>query len=124
MVVLARVFDAVSDPLIGIVSDRLYSKTGSRKLLILVGGALYIMCSYFLYAPPEWESGLGGGQAITVYFACWLFAFYLAWTLFEVPHISWGSELAVSANEKTKVYSFRSVAGYSGVVLFYSIPMY
>ena len=79
VMLVARIFDAVTDPLIGYYSDRLRARTGTRKPLILLGGLLVIPCSYFLFVPPE---GVGAS-----YFTFWYMAFYLAMTIFIIPDI-------------------------------------
>ena len=115
VLLLTRLFDALSDPLIGYYADRYYQRTGSYKPFILAGGLLFILCSYFLYLPPV-EVG-------ALYFTVWLLAFYLAWTLFEMPHLAWPSELAHTSETKARIYTFRNMASYTGWLLFYTIPL-
>lgn len=112
---ISRLFDAVTDPLIGIWSDHYHRRRGTRKPFILTGGLLFIVCSYFLYVPPA-DVGV-------VYFTCWFFAFYLAWTLFEIPHMSWGGEIASQSSDKTRIYSIRTMAIYAGLICFYAVPL-
>ena len=50
VLLIARVFDAVTDPLIGYWSDRYRAKFGTRKPFIIAGGILLIVSGYFLYA--------------------------------------------------------------------------
>ena len=114
VILAARLFDAVTDLLIGYFSDRHHRSTGSRKPFILVGGLLLIVSSYFLYVPF---------MTSIVYLGAWLFVFYLAQTLFEIPHNAWASELALTSKDKSTIYSFRSIAAYVGAVLFYVIPL-
>lgn len=115
IVLVARLFDAITDPLIGYLSDRYYRYSGTRKPFMLTGGLLFILSSYFLYVPPL--------QVTAIYFITWFMAVYLAWTLFEIPHIAWAGDLALNSQDKTKIYSFRSIAGYFGQLLFYSVPL-
>jgi len=119
IILLAKLFDAVTDPLIGYYSDRYFQRTGSRKPFILAGGLLLIVSSYFLYVPV----GGASGNVSVAYFTTWFLAIYLAMTLFEVPHSAWASELASTSTDKTKIFSFRSVAGLLGMVCFYLIPL-
>ena len=49
--------------------------------------------------------------------------FYLGWTLFEVPHLAWASELATETHEKNKIFGFRTATGYVGALFFYAIPL-
>jgi Na+/melibiose symporter-like transporter len=123
IILAARLFDAITDPLIGYYSDRYYRRTGSRKPFILVGGLLLIVSSYFLYVPTVHE-GAGSTPTVSlVYFIVWFFAFYLAYTIIEIPHIAWASDLAKTAADKSKIYSFRGAATYIGLLIFYGIPL-
>ena len=115
VLLIARLFDAITDPLIGYYADRYFQRCGTYKPFILAGGLLFIVVSYFLYVPPAGVS--------TFYFTVCFLAFYFAWTLFEMPHITWASQLAPNSEEKTRIYSFRSVAKYAGWLLFYTVPL-
>ena len=127
---VANLFDAVTDPLIGYYSDRYHARTGSRKPFVVAGGVLFIISSYFLYAPVDLETlnaiDAGTSQVSvnvsTSYFLGWFLVFYFAWTLFEIPHLAWGGELANTSQEKTKIYSLRAAAGWIGMLLFYMVP--
>ncbi|MDB4000840.1 MFS transporter [bacterium] len=115
VLLIARLFDAISDPIIGYCSDRYYARRGHRKPFIVAGGLLFIVASWFLYVPPlDVSAG---------YFLGWFLAFYLAYTLFEIPHLAWGSELAGDSQEKNRVYGLRSLFVYIGVLLFYIMPL-
>ncbi len=115
VLLIARLFDAITDPLIGYYADRYFLRRGTYKPFILAGGLLFVVASYFLYMPPQGVS--------TLYFTLCFLAFYFTWTLFEMPHITWASQLASSSEEKTRIYSFRSVAKYIGWLLFYTVPL-
>ena len=112
---IARLFDAISDPLIGFFADRYYARYGSRKIFIAVGGILFIVASWFLYVPP---ANVSEG-----YFLFWFLAFYLAFTLFEIPHLAWGSALAENSQEKNRVYGLRSFFIFLGALLFFGMPL-
>lgn len=115
VLLLARLFDALSDPLVSYYVDRYYQRNGTYKPFIFSGGILFIVSSYFLYTPPV--------QVGAPYFTAWLLAFYFAWTLFEMPHLAWASELAQTSEAKTRIYSFRNMISYTGLLLFYTIPL-
>lgn len=115
IILVTRLFDAVADPLVGYISDRYFKRKGTRKPFVVLGGLLSLVSGYFLYVPH--------GNVTAVYFAFWLIIFYLGWTLFEIPHLSWASELASKSHEKTRLYSYRTAMGYLGLVLFYAIPL-
>lgn len=111
---IARLFDAVIDPIIGRLSDVYRHKTGTRKPLIVIGGICYSVSGYFLFVP--------NANVTSIYFLGWFFAFLVAWTLFEIPHIAWGGELTLETSEKTRIYGIRLSMGYLGLLLFYVVP--
>ncbi len=115
VVLAARLFDAITDPLIGYFSDRYRARNGTRKPFVVAGGLLVIICGYFLYVPPQGVSSL--------YFLGWFLAFFLAWTLFEIPHLAWGGELAGDSDEKTKIYTLRMSCLHLGALLFFVVPL-
>ncbi len=115
IIVFARLFDAVSDPLIGLFSDRFYRRQGSYKPIILVGTLLLMISSYCLYVPLIEVS-------FTYLLLCFL-VFYFSWTLFEIPHISWANALAPDATAKSMIFSLRGGGGYLGMLMFYAIPL-
>ncbi len=116
VILFARLFDAISDPLIGIFSDRYQQRKGTRKPFMVMGALLFIVAAYFLYIPF--------GSITPVYLSCWFILFYLGWTLFEIPHLAWGGEIVKSSAEKTRVYGFRAAFIYVGQLLFYCIPFF
>lgn len=111
----ARIFDAVTDPLIGYYSDQWRVRTGSRKPFMVVGGLLLVPCSYFLFVPPE---GVGG-----IYFAFWYMTFYLALTIFSIPYLAWANEFTIDSKDKILVFSLINAVGMCGTALFYLIPL-
>lgn len=115
VMLMARLFDAVSDPLIGYYSDQWRSKTGTRKPFILVGALLLVPCSYFLFVPPE---GIGTG-----YFALWYLAFYFTLTLFMIPYMAWANEFTDNSKDKTFVFSLMAMVASGGGALFYALPL-
>ena len=114
VILAAKLFDAVTDPLIGYYSDRWRLKTGSRKPLILVGGLFVIPSAYCLFVPPS-EVG-------ALYFAFWYMVFYLAFTLYIIPYTAWAHEFTETSKDKAMVFSAVNIAGQMGGALFYVLP--
>lgn len=110
VLLIARIFDGVIDPFIGYLSDR----TRARKPMVLAGGGLFVISAYFLFSPPE--------DVSVVYFLFWYLAFYLSLTLFDIPHLSWGSELAPGYDERSHLYTVRAGFLIVGQSVFYMLP--
>ena len=114
VMLIAGLFDAITDPSIGYLSDRYHARTGSRRPFIVAGAILLMPCAWFLLNPSE-------GVTVT-YFLVWYLLFYLAMTLFQIPHMAWGGEISPVSEEKNRVYAYRSFAGYGGHDYFRADP--
>lgn len=114
VLLVSRLFDAVTDPLIGWLSDRYRVRNGTRKPFILVGGLCVVPCSVFLFVPPD--------DVSVAYFALWSLAFYLAFTIYTLPNGAWASEITTDPVERTKVFTLLSIVGQVGMLLFYAVP--
>ena len=115
VMLVAGLFDAVTDPSIGYLSDRWHARTGSRRLFVVGGAVMLIPCAWFLLNP--------GTEVTAYYFLCWYLLFYLAFTLFQIPHLTWGGELSPVSQEKTKAYGYRNYGVYLGMILFTLVPL-
>ena len=114
ILLLCRLFDVFSDPLMGYFSDRYRARTGTRKPFVLVGGLLLIVCSYFLFVPPD--------NVSTVYITFWMFSFYAASTFFYIPTCAWAGEMSAYPEERTFIFSVHVFVGKIGFLLFYLVP--
>ena len=106
---IALVFDAITDPLAGSLSDNWRSKWGRRHPFMYVSAVPLAIAFYFLFSPPELsELGL---------FA-WLLGFAIltraAMTLYHVPHLALGAELTQDFEERTSIVAYRQAFGYLG----------
>ncbi len=101
---IALTFDAVSDPLIGVLSDKWKSNTWGRRHPFMLASAFpFGIFIYLLFAPPEGLSEMG--------LFWWLTGFgilvRLALTFFVVPYISLGAELSTDYKERTSITASR-----------------
>jgi GPH family glycoside/pentoside/hexuronide:cation symporter len=97
-----RLFDAVSDPLIGVLSDRTRTRFGRRRPYILAGGISVALTMYLLFTPPN-----DPAENHTLWFGVWIFALFLCWTAVTVPFESLGPELTFDYNERTALFAVR-----------------
>ncbi|UVW34165.1 MFS transporter [SAR92 clade bacterium H455] len=114
VLLVSRLFDAVTDPLIGYFSDKYRSRTGTRKPFVVVGALCLIPASYFLFVPPD--------NVNITYFAFWSLAFYLASTAYTIPHLAWASEITTDPAGRTMIFSLILIVTQVGGILFYIVP--
>ncbi|MDH5673595.1 MAG: MFS transporter [Myxococcales bacterium] len=111
-VAIALVFDAITDPLAGSLSDNWRSPRGRRHPFMYASAIPLALFWFLLFFPP---SGLGQ----TGLFA-WLTVFAIlvrgAMTLYHVPHLAMGAELSDDYEERTTVVAWRTLFGLVGGV--------
>ncbi len=96
---LARLWDVVTDPLIGSLGDRLQTRWGRRKPLIAAGLPILLVSAWALFRPPE-AVGIG-------YLLGWGLAAYLGWTLISLPYTAWGAELSEDYDTRASLTASR-----------------
>jgi len=99
----SRIWDAVSDPLVGYLSDRTRSRFGRRRTWIM-GSMVPIFAAFIMvFSPP---ASLTDG-ALVAWMAVAIIGFYSAMTVFFVPHLSLGAELSESYHERSRLFGVR-----------------
>ena len=96
----ARVWDAVTDPAAGWLSDHTRSRLGRRRPWLLGSALPFGLSVYMLWSPPE---SLSSGQ-LSVWVGLAIFLFYTAYTAFRVPHMALGAELSRGYHDRTRVF--------------------
>jgi glycoside/pentoside/hexuronide:cation symporter, GPH family len=96
---LPRVFDAVTDPIMGFISDNTRSTWGRRKQYVLIG-AVVMGISFVAMWQLYRENGVNYNFA---YFLCWSIVFYAGLTLFSVPYVAMGYEMSDDFHERTSI---------------------
>ena len=97
-----RLFDAITDPVMGSLSDRTRSRFGRRRPYILAGSILLAIALLFLFNPPSTATPWS-----TVWFGFWIYALFLFWTLVTVPYESLGPEITYDYNARTALFAWR-----------------
>lgn len=115
VVMLATIWDAITDPVMGIITDRTRSKTGKHRRYLLWGIPVMAL-SYILL----WNSfGLNGAENPTktmIYFVLVYMLYKTAYTIIGVPHTAMLPELAPEYNLRTQYNSVGYLFNSAGMV--------
>lgn len=120
LVVITRIWDALSDPMMGIISDRTHTKWGKYRPYLLWVAAPFSICGILLFTTPDWSYGAKLVWAYVTYI--------LMMTVYTGINVPYGAMLGVltdDTKEKTVFSSFRMFFAYGGsfISLFLWEPM-
>ena len=96
-------WDAISDPLMGQITDRTKSRWGRRRPYLLFGAVPYAIFFIFLFSPPMRASE----NVIFTYLLIFFTLFFTASTVLYVPYNALLPELSLDHHERTKLIGFR-----------------
>ena len=108
---VARFWDAISDPLIGYLSDRTRSKHGRRRSWMFLSAIPMGIALIGIWSPPEFLSDL----QLIIWLAVGLLIYETVQTAFFVPHGSLGIELTFDYHERTRLFGLSHMIGIFGV---------
>ncbi len=128
LIALSRLTDVVTDPAIGIASDRWQTRFGRRKPWMVFGMPLKVLSLWMLFVPDSsfaitlWQM-LGGESVSNLYLFVWISLLYLGFTLVDLPYRAWGAELSTDYDERSRVTGWREAFGYGGTLLALLVPL-
>ncbi|MBT5441225.1 MAG: sugar transporter [Gammaproteobacteria bacterium] len=108
-ILIALVFDAISDPLVGYISDNTHSKLGRRHPYMYAAGVPVALAYYFLWSPPAWDE-----TGLFLYFVCMAVLIRTLITFYEIPATALVAELTDDYDQRTEMMSFRFFFGWWG----------
>ncbi len=111
---LARILDALSWPVIGILSDRLNTRWGRRKPWIAFSTPFILVAALMLCMPPP-----GSGS---LYLFIWSVVIYIASSALTLPHSAWGAELSRDYHERSHIVAWREGLTVVGTLIATVIP--
>ena len=107
------IWDAVNDPLVGLLTDRMRSRWGRRRPFLLWFAIPFGLSFVILWSAPNWDSQL----ALLIYVTLSFMIADTLQTLISVPYLSLTPELTPDYDERTKLTSFRSFFQLAGTLL-------
>ena len=110
---IALLFDAITDPLMGDISDNWHSKLGRRHPFMIAAVIPFPISLYMLFSPPV---GLDP-DGLFLWLLGWSIVVRILLTMFNVPHNALGAELSQDYQERTKIVSYRTFLGYVGGII-------
>lgn len=108
----AKIWDAVSDPLMGWISDRIDTRWGRRLPWLVVGGIASGIALLAQFSPPDL-----GDRGLIAYMAGAMLLFATAYTMFMIPYMTMPAEMTDHYHERTQLMSFRVVFSSFGSLL-------
>ena len=110
---ISRIWDAVSDPIAGYLSDRTTFKFGRRRTWMLISFIPISFGFLAVFSPPESMQG----QSLDLWMMIAILSFYSAITLLNVPHMALGAELSEDYHERTRLFGIRHIGFTLGSIL-------
>lgn len=104
----SRLFDSLTDPLVGWASDRFAFRGTRRKPWIAAGAVIAAIGLVQLLVPPP--------EAGALHLLAWSVVLYTGWTMVQVPYAAWGAELSQDYDQRTRVTAWREAATLLGVL--------
>jgi len=114
VLLLTRLIDVGTDPVVGLLGDRTQSRFGRRRPWVLVGVPLLLLASWRLFMPPA--------DAGAFYLFWWTSLAYFAWTMVLLAYSAWGAELSADYDERSRIFGARDSFVILGVLIAAALP--
>jgi len=114
IITVAAIFDAITDPAVGFMSDKLRTRWGRRKSWITLGTPFLALALFYILNPDA--------ASTVLYLAFWFIFLRIGTTLVLVPYAAWGAELSQDYHTRTRIVSVRQVFTLLGLIGAAAIP--
>lgn len=112
MFLVTRIFDAVNDPVMGMIADRTQTKYGKFRPYLLWLAIPFGVLGFFMFVTPDFDAT---GKIIYAYITYTLMM--VMYTAINVPYSALMGVITTNSEERTVVSSYRFVAAYIGLLV-------
>lgn len=102
---IPRLWDAITDPFMGFISDHTRSRWGRRKPWVFSGAIMMGIFTTALWCIPGGFSTNG----YFIYLMVIMLSLFTVHTVFMIPYYAWGCELSPDTNERSRIFAIRSL---------------
>lgn len=122
IMMVAKIWDAITDPIMGFITDNTRSKYGRRKPYIFFGGLSLFVAIFLIFAPLHSMGITSQGGMVA-----WILIFYIFWntcsTISQVPFCSMSSDISPSFKERNNANTVKLVFNAIASGLAYVLPL-
>jgi len=105
---VGRIWDAINDPLVGSLSDRLQSRWGRRRPFLLFGSIPFALSFMLMFAVPPLESR----AALVLYYSAVFLLYDTVYTIVNVPYLALVPELTEEYDERSSLTGWRTAISF------------
>jgi GPH family glycoside/pentoside/hexuronide:cation symporter len=116
---VGRLWDAVSDPIAGSLSDRTRTRLGRRRPWLFSAIVPLALAALAIFSPPNLSRTL-----LAVWTAVAMFVFYTSFTAYAVPHTSLGAELSKDHHERSRLFGLVNASFTIGMIVAFASMQY
>lgn len=121
IMMLAKIWDAVTDPVMGFITDNTRSKYGRRRPWMFWGGISLFFCIFLVFLPVRsWGMSENG-------FLVYIVVMYLLWntcsTVTQVPYCAMASDISPSFKQRNSANTVKLVFAAAASGLAYVLPL-
>lgn len=112
---LLRIWDIVTDPVMGYLVDRYRSPLGRVRHWIILCVPVLGIATYFVYMPPP-----GAGPW---YFIGWMLIFYVGFTLLQTSRASWVPAIARDYDDRSRLFLWPEIVSVFAMLMLLAVPL-
>ena len=112
---VARIWDVITDPIMGMLIDKFDTRWGRRKHWIALSIPLLVLSVWMVFIPTKED-------VTAFYLLFWLILLYVGYTMLAISHQSWGAELTKTYDDRSRLFGWREIFVIGGMTVVLAIP--